>query len=76
MKVFLIGAGFTHAVFPYCPLNGDIISTLGEQHPLGPCAKLAESYGSQDIEIAATRLDVNAADSAQEPDNREGAFPS
>ena len=71
MKVFLIGAGFTHAVFPDCPLNGDVISTLRKLHRLGPCARLAEAFGSDDIEISLTRLDVSLADRSIDADSRE-----
>jgi len=58
MNLFIIGAGFTKAVFPDAPLNGDLIERLASVFPDSKSSILRERYNTKDVEIALTRLDV------------------
>lgn len=59
MNVFIIGAGFTKAIFPDAPLNRDLLQTLADKSPASAAASLRDWYKTNDIEVALTRLDVD-----------------
>ena len=61
MNVFIIGAGFTKAVFPNAPLNGELLGTLANKNSNSNAAELKKKYGTEDIEIALTKLDLDIA---------------
>lgn len=73
MKVFIIGAGFTKAVFPEAPLNRDILTVLAKGATDSASYKLLQRYHTDDIEIALTKLDADIAssdNSLEQPDNK------
>lgn len=61
MNAFIIGAGFTKAVFPAAPLNGDLLNVLAGKFVDSAAAVLRERYKTNDIEIALTKLDSDIA---------------
>lgn len=61
MNTFIIGAGFTKAVFPEAPLNRDLLGALAEKSTDSAAAILWDTYKTDDIEIALTRLDADIA---------------
>lgn len=61
MKVFIIGAGFTRAIFSHAPLNAELLPCLAKQPNASASCKLIQRYGITDIEIALTRLDADIA---------------
>lgn len=61
MNAFIIGAGFTKAVFPDAPLNRDLLDVLAGKHADSAAAILRDRYKTGDIEIALTRLDSDIA---------------
>lgn len=63
MNVFIVGAGFTKAVFPDAPLNGNLLQVLANKSPTSASQILRDRYMSEDIEIALTKLDVDIASS-------------
>ncbi len=65
MNVFIIGAGFTKAIFPDAPLNRDLIRVLAAKSPESASALLRDRYKTEDIEIALTKLDVDVASSQE-----------
>jgi len=58
-NLFLIGAGFTKAVFPDAPLNEDLLSVLCQGAPCTTLKKYYREYKTNDIEILLTRLDLD-----------------
>lgn len=66
MNVFIIGAGFTKAVFPDAPLNGDLLDVLAGKVADSAATVLRKTYKTNDIEIALTRLDSDIAASQGE----------
>lgn len=68
MKAFIIGAGFTKAVFPDAPLNAGLLQALAGKSHDSPSVTLRDRYGTQDIEIALTRLDTDIASSQHAPE--------
>lgn len=58
-NLFLIGAGFTKAVFPDAPLNEDLLSVLCQGTPCTTLKKYHREYKTNDIEILLTRLDLD-----------------
>ena len=67
MNAFIVGAGFTRAVIPTCPLNGDLLNTLAQRKANDSAdAELRARYKTDDIEIALTRLDCDIAQRAPE----------
>lgn len=66
MNAFIVGAGFTKAVFPAAPLNGDLLDVLAGKFVDSAAAVLREKYETDDIEIALTRLDSDIAASQGE----------
>ena len=63
MNMFIIGAGFTKAVFPNAPLNRSLLSVIATRRDDSGAVALRERYKSDDIEIALTRLDAEIASS-------------
>lgn len=61
MNVFIIGAGFTRAVFPDAPLNPDLLKVLAGKFADSAAAILRDRYKTDDIEIALTKLDSDIA---------------
>lgn len=61
MKLFIFGAGFTNAVFPSAPLNRDLLTALVSKFTDSASNDLYKHYGTEDIEIALTLLDVDVA---------------
>lgn len=66
-NMFLIGAGFTKAVFPKAPLNNDLLEKLikyrkNKDIPT-PLKKYKQEYKTDDIEIILTKLDLEIAGS-------------
>jgi hypothetical protein len=59
LNVFIIGAGFTKAVFPRAPLNRDLLEALAAKSAGSAAAVLRDRYRTADIEIALTRLDAD-----------------
>jgi hypothetical protein len=71
MKVFIIGAGFTKALFPEAPLNRDLLTVLAKGTTDSASHKLIQRYHTDDIEIALTELDADIAssdNSLEQPD--------
>lgn len=63
MNVFIVGAGFTKAIFPDAPLNGNLLQALANKSPTSASPILRDRYMTEDIEIALTKLDVDIASS-------------
>lgn len=61
MNAFIIGAGFTKAVFPGAPLNRDLLDVLAGKVTDSAATVLRKRYKTNDIEIALTRLDSDIA---------------
>lgn len=59
MNLFIVGAGFTKAVFPGAPLNRELLAALERRFPDSSVKQLCNRYGTEDIEIALTKLDVD-----------------
>jgi len=57
-NMFLIGAGFTRAVFPNAPLNKDLLAVLCKGSACTTLSKYSRKYKSKDIEILLTHLDL------------------
>jgi len=57
-NMFLIGAGFTRAVFPSAPLNKDLLAVLCKGSACTTLSKYSRKYKSKDIEILLTHLDL------------------
>jgi hypothetical protein len=61
-NLFLLGAGFTRAVFPEAPLNEDLFHEIVLAYPKTKLNLYSKKYGSEDIEILLTRLDLEIAE--------------
>lgn len=61
MNLFVIGAGFTKAVFPQAPLNPELLKVLSTNGYGSAPQKLINRYKTDDIEIALTKLDADFA---------------
>ena len=57
-NLFLIGAGFTKAVFPNAPLNADLLRSIIKANPETLLRKYQIRYHTDEIEILLTRLDL------------------
>jgi hypothetical protein len=58
MNLFLIGCGFTKAVYSQAPLNSELFDALQNQKATSAASSLRNEYPSTDIEIALTKLDL------------------
>jgi hypothetical protein len=68
MNSFIIGCGFTKAIFPEAPLNNQLLAALATDKLDCASQALTERYQTNDIEIALTKLDLDIATSYS--DNR------
>ncbi len=57
-NLFLLGAGFTKAVFPKAPLNADLLRFVAKYNPETLLRMYQIRYHTDDIEILLTRLDL------------------
>ena len=69
MNLFLIGSGFTKALFPDAPLNDDLLPQLCKNSENIGCRKLYDRYKINDIEICLTKLDIDKASNRDEADD-------
>lgn len=58
--IFLIGSGFTKAIFPQAPLNANLLKAMIEDGSGPILEKYQKKYGISDIEELLTRLDIEA----------------
>lgn len=63
-SIFLLGAGFTKAVYPNAPLNRDLLKAIIDSGA-NTLAKYKESYHTDDIERLLTLVDLDAIDSTE-----------
>jgi hypothetical protein len=68
MNVFIIGAGFTKAVFSEAPLNGCLLDALITKSRNSVALVLIDRYKTHDIEIALTRLDMDIQSPLDNPE--------
>ena len=68
MNLFLIGSGFTKALYPDAPLNDDLLTQLCKNSENSGCRKLFERYKINDIEICLTKLDIDKVSNRDEAD--------
>jgi hypothetical protein len=60
--IFLLGAGFTKAARPSAPTNAELVSTLiSHSGNTSSLQKYQKLYGTDDMEILLTRLDMDTA---------------
>jgi len=62
--IFLLGAGFTKAVFPQSPLNTELLDSLVEEGS-STLAKYKNQYATNDIEKLLTQLDLDAPENLE-----------
>ena len=59
-NLFIIGAGFTKAVFPTAPLNDDLLTQIvGSEPDNSPLGQVWSAYGLSNIETLLTRFDLD-----------------
>src|SRR5439155_22803072 len=59
-NLFIIGAGFTKAVFPTAPLNDELLSqVVGPEPDNSPLGQVWAEYRLSNIETLLTRLDLD-----------------
>ena len=56
---YIFGAGFTKSVFDNAPLNDQLLSSLLDVNPSSPLKSLSGKFGTQDIELLLTKLDID-----------------
>lgn len=66
MNLFLIGSGFTKAVYPEAPLNSELLQELVRTNSKSVFAALQDRYGKSDVEVVLTRLDMDRLDERQQ----------
>lgn len=66
MNLFIIGSGFTKAIFPEAPLNNELLAALSSENSDCASQVLLKKYKTNDIEIALTKLDADIATSSYE----------
>jgi len=66
MNLFIVGSGFTKAVFPDAPLNQDLLKKLASKSSTSASRSLLALYKTEEIEIALTRLDMDINSSKDE----------
>ncbi|MCP4544933.1 MAG: hypothetical protein GY835_00550 [bacterium] len=71
MAVFILGAGFTKAVFPDAPLNRDLLQTLASLSDASAAYRLIERYETGDIEVALTHLDMDIISKSMTSEERQ-----
>jgi len=67
---YILGAGFTKAVFNSAPLNDQLFGKLVDTNPSSTLKSLAEKYDTQDIELLLTKLDIDIQQGHYEPELR------
>jgi hypothetical protein len=75
MNLFIIGAGFTKALFPKAPLNQELLRVLAKSGTDSASQRLLERYQTDDIEIALTKLDADIALSHTRPKETGDELP-
>ena len=68
-SIFLLGAGFTKAVYPNAPLNIELLRAITDSGGT-TISKYKERYHTDDIEILLTRLDLDAINSSEIREDR------
>jgi len=63
-SIFLLGAGFTKAVYPNAPLNVELLQAIIDGGG-NAISKYREKYHTDDIEKLLTRFDLDAIDSKE-----------
>jgi hypothetical protein len=59
-NLFIVGAGFTKAVFPDAPLNDEFLSqVVGPEPDDSPLGKIWSKYGPLNVETLLTQLDLD-----------------
>src|SRR5262245_1978554 len=59
-NLFIVGAGFTKAVFPTAPLNDDFLSqVIGLKSANSPLENVYSKYRLSNIELLLTQLDLD-----------------
>lgn len=67
---FIFGAGFTKSIFDDAPLNDQLIDALLDQNPSSQLKNLSAKYGTQDIELLLTKLDIDIQQGQYKPELR------
>jgi len=57
MTMFIVGSGFTKAVYPHAPLNSELLDALEVKYPDSVYSDLRSLYDTNNIEVLLTRLD-------------------
>lgn len=70
-NLFLLGAGFTKAVFPDAPLNKCLLQAVMNYSPSSPLQKYCREYKTDDIEVLLTRLDLEILNNQTPKNDRE-----
>ena len=69
--IFLLGAGFTKAALSTAPVNTELVSTLiNHSSNTSAIEKYQKLYGTFDIEVLLTLLDMDAAKDARKGPDR------
>ena len=71
MNLFIIGAGFTRAVFDGAPLNRGLLAEVASVRENSACQELLDRFGSSEIEVALTKFDAAIAEHPGEQDLQE-----
>ena len=61
-NLFLLGTGFTKAVFDDAPLNDELLEKLISRYPQSPLVEYQCRYHARNIEVILTRLDLETVD--------------
>ena len=68
-SIFLLGAGFTKAIYPNAPLNAELLEVIISRDG-DTISKYRDRYHTNDIELLLTRLDLDAIDSEEIREDR------
>ena len=59
-NLFILGAGFTKAIFPNAPLNDELLFNLiGKKPNTSPLGRVWSEYSSSNIEVLLTKFDLD-----------------
>lgn len=61
-NLFLLGTGFTKAVFDDAPLNDELLEKLISRYPQSPLVEYQCRYHAKNIEVILTQLDLETVD--------------
>jgi len=67
---YIFGAGFTKSVFDNAPLNDQLIGALLDINPSSPLKSFSDKYGTQNIELLLTKLDIDIQQRKYKPELR------